>query len=176
MMGIMKDLLMCDVKSHGIGQRLTRTEVSSIARMRAAGYDYAHAVALAETISRGPEFNVHVADPVVQRAGTVRANADVAIADVRASAVGGDVAEDQEEVGVFKARAEEQLRGHGADHFEAGSEGFSGEQKDIRTAFELGHVARRTDAAEPGTVHSRCWIRGVVSVTIRLAGIRWLGR
>ena len=149
MMGIVKDLLMCDVKSHGIGQRLTRTGVSSIARMCAAGGDYAHAVALAETVSGGPEFTVYMADPVVQGTGAVEANADVAVADVRASAVGSDVAEDQKEISVFEARAEEQLRGFGADHFEAGSAGFSGEQKDIRTAFELGHVARRTDTAEP---------------------------
>ena len=94
MMGIVKDLLVCDVKGHGVAQRLTGAEVSGIARVRAASDDDAHPVALGETISGGPEFNVHVADPVVQRAGTARANADVAVADVRASAVGGDVAED----------------------------------------------------------------------------------
>ena len=94
MMGIVKDLLVCDVKGRGIGQRLTGTETSGVAWMRAAGDDDAHAVALAEAVSGGPEFNVHVADPVIQRVGTVRANADVAVADVRASAVGGDVAED----------------------------------------------------------------------------------
>ena len=76
---------------------------------------------------------------------------------------------------MFEARAEKQLRGYGADHFEAGSEGLGGEQQDIRTAFELGHVACRTDTAEPGTMHSRRWIRGVVSVTTGLAGIRWIG-
>ena len=94
MMGIVKDLLVCDVKGHGVGQRLTGTEVSGITWVRAAGDDDAHAVALAETVSGGPEFDVHVAGPVVQRAGTARANADVAVADVRASAVGSDVAED----------------------------------------------------------------------------------
>jgi len=127
MMGIVKDLLMCQVKSHSVGQRLTGTEVSSIARMRAAGYDDAHAVALAEAVSGGPEFNVYVADPVVQGTGAVGANADVAVAYVCASAVGSDVAEDQKEISVFEARAEKQLRGYGADHFEAGSQRLSGE-------------------------------------------------
>jgi hypothetical protein len=94
MMGIVKDLLMCQVEGHGVAQRLTGAEVSGIARVRAASDDDAHPVALAETISGGPEFNVHMADPVVQRAGTVWANADVAVTDVHASAVGEDVAED----------------------------------------------------------------------------------
>lgn len=94
MMGIVKDLWMCEVKGYGVAQRLTGAEVSGIARVRAASDDEAHPVALAETIGGGPEFNVHMADPVVQRAGTASANADVAVANVRASAVGGDIAED----------------------------------------------------------------------------------
>lgn len=94
MMGIVEDLLMCDSKGHGVSHRLAGAKVSGIARVRAASDDDAHPVALAETVSGGPELDVHMADPVVRRAGTVWANADVAVADVRASAVGGDVAED----------------------------------------------------------------------------------
>jgi hypothetical protein len=69
MMGIVRDLLMCQVEGHGVAQRLSGAEVSGIARVRAASDDDAHPVALAEKISGGPEFNVHMADPVVQRAG-----------------------------------------------------------------------------------------------------------
>ncbi len=127
MMGIVKDLLMCDVKGHGVGQRLTGTEVSGIAWVRAAGDDDAHPVALAETVSSGPKFNVYVSDPVVQGAGTVGANADLAVADVRASSVRSDVAEDQKEIGVFEAGAKIQLRRHWADDFEVGGQGLSGE-------------------------------------------------
>lgn len=72
-------------------------------------------------------------------------NADVAVADVRASAVGSNVAEDKKEVSMFEAGAEKQLRIHGADDFKTGSEGLGGEQQDIRAAFKFSHVAYRVD-------------------------------
>jgi len=127
MKGIVKDLLTCNMKSDGVGQRLTGAEVAGIARVRAAGDDYTQAVAPGITVSSGPEFDVYVAGSVVQGARTLGTNTDVAVADVGGSSVGSNVAQDQKEIGVFQAGVEEQLRRHGADHFEAGGQRFSSE-------------------------------------------------
>lgn len=64
MLGIVTNLLVCDAKSHGVSQRLTGTQVTGIAWVRAAGDDHAQAVALAVPVSGGPEFDVHVPGPV----------------------------------------------------------------------------------------------------------------
>jgi len=64
MLGIMKDLLVCDMKGHGVGQRLIGTKVTRIAWVGTAGNDHAHAVALAVAVSGGPEFDVYVPGPV----------------------------------------------------------------------------------------------------------------
>jgi len=60
MLGIVKDLLVCDAKGHGVSQRLTGTEVAGVARMRTARDDHAQAVALTVPVSGGPEFDVHL--------------------------------------------------------------------------------------------------------------------
>jgi hypothetical protein len=128
MIWIVQDLLVCDVKGHGVGQRLTGTEVARIAWVRPAGDNHSQAVALAVTVSGGPEFNVYLARPVVYSAGTVGANAYISIADIRRSAIGGNVAEDQKEIGVLEAGAEKQIRGYRADDFKICRERFRSEQ------------------------------------------------
>ena len=135
MIGFVKDLLVCDVKGHGVGKGLRGTEIARITRVRSTGDNDAHAVALATTVGCGPKFDVYVTGAVVQWAGAVGANADVAVADVRASAIWSDVAEDKKEIGVFEAGTEKQLRRHRANDFQAGGEGLGGEQQDIRAAF-----------------------------------------
>src|SRR5579871_3150695 len=127
MIRIVINQLVCDMKGHGVGQRLIGTEVAGVARVRTTGHNQSQSVALAVKISGGPEFDVYVAGPVIQGAGTVGANPDIPIADVRGTPVRSNVAQDQKEIGVFQAGAKKQLSGHGADDFDTGREGLSGE-------------------------------------------------
>lgn len=64
MIRIVKDLLVCDVKADGVGQRFPRSEVAGVTGVCAAGDDHAHAVALPVSVCRRPEFDVNVAGPV----------------------------------------------------------------------------------------------------------------
>ena len=117
MLRIMKDLLVCDMKGHGVGQWLTGTKVSRIARVGAAGNDHADSVALTIAVSGGPEFDMYMPGPVIRRTRLVGANSDVTVADIRASTSGIDVTKDQKKVGVFQAGAKKQFRRHRTDHF-----------------------------------------------------------
>ena len=103
-------MLVGNLKCHCVGQRLTGAKVAGIPWMGAAGHNDADSVALSVTISGGPEFDVYVASPVIQRTGTMRANTDVAVADVDRVAIGSDVAEYQKKIGVFQAGMEKQFR------------------------------------------------------------------
>ncbi len=145
----MKNLLPCDMKCHAIGESFTRTEVAGIAWMGAAGNYNPDTVPLAEAESRWPEFDAYAARSITQRTWPVRANPDIAVADIRRAASGSDVAEYEKEVCVFEAGAEKQLRRHRPDHIEVGVEGLAGEKQDVRSAFEQRHVSGRDKAAQP---------------------------
>lgn len=130
-MRVVKDLLVRDMKSDGVAQRLTGTEVAGVARVGAARHDHADTMAPAIAVSCGPKVDFYAVGPIAQRAGTMWANPEVAVADVRALALGINIAKDQKKVGVFETRAKIQFRGHGADDIEVGAEGLAGIKQDI---------------------------------------------
>lgn len=71
---VVKDLLVCYMKSHGVAQGFVGTEVTGITRVGAAGDDYTYAVPLLVLVSSGPKFDVYMADLIAQGFGTMGAN------------------------------------------------------------------------------------------------------
>jgi hypothetical protein len=72
---VVKDLLVCYLKSHGVAEGFAGTEVPGITRMGTAGDDYTYAVPLLVPVSSGPKFDVYMADLIAQGVGTMGANA-----------------------------------------------------------------------------------------------------
>ena len=107
MAGVVKDLLVCHMKSHGVAQGLTGTEVAGVTRVGAAGDDHAYAVPLAVPVSSGPKFDMYVVDPIAQGVRMMRAHPEVTIADVCALALRIDVTKDKKKISVFEAGAKE---------------------------------------------------------------------
>ncbi len=99
------------------GQIVAGAQIAAPAGMGAAGELQAQAMTSLEAVGGGPEVDSKAQRAVLLGLAKARAEAEETVADVGGAAVGGDIAETAEEVGVSQGGAHVKNQARGADDF-----------------------------------------------------------